>query len=83
MRGKVAPNPDVMKNYMSTLTIHATVAAAVAATRTASDVQEKVAATLSAPTPTTVPLTPTIESASTVKKVLDKVLPLRDLIIQA
>ena len=65
--------------------IDATVAAAVAATRTASDVQEKVAATLSAPTPTTAPPTPTTapptpttESASTVKKILDKVLPLRE-----
>ena len=58
--------------------IDATVSAAVAATRTASDVQEKVAATLSAPTPTTAPPTPTTESASTVKKILDKVLPLRE-----
>ena len=63
--GKVASAPDV----------DATVAAAVAATRTASDVQEKVAATLSAPTPTTVPPapatvspTPAIESASTLKE---------------
>ena len=60
-RGIVAPAPNV----------DATVAAAVAATRTASDVQEKVAATLSAPTPTTAPPTPTTESASTVKKILD------------
>ena len=40
------PNPDVMENYMSTVAINATLAAAVAATRTAIDVQEKVEATL-------------------------------------
>jgi tetratricopeptide (TPR) repeat protein len=53
-------------------------AAAVAATRTANDVQQKVAATMSAPTPTTAPSTPTTEPVSTVKKVLDKVLPLSE-----
>ena len=58
--------------------IDATVAAAVAATRTASDVQERVAATLRAPTPTTAPPTPRTESVSTVKKILDKVIPLSE-----
>ena len=53
------------KNVGSAPNVDATVAAAVAATRTASDVQEKVAATLSAPTPTFQP--PTTESASTIK----------------
>ena len=56
-RGEVAPAPNV----------DSTVAVAVAATRTASDVQEKVALTLSAPTPTTAPPTPTTESASTIQ----------------
>ena len=52
--------------------IDATVSAAVAATRTASDVQEKVAATLMSPP------TPTTESASTVNKILDNVLALSE-----
>ena len=74
--GKVAPNPDVMENYMSTVAINATLAAAVAATRTAIDVQEKVEATLNAPTPTTAPPTPTTESASIVLQSVDQVLAL-------
>ena len=48
--------------------VDATVAAAVAATRAASDVQEKVPPTLSAPTPTKAPPTPTTESASTIQE---------------
>ena len=56
--GEVAPAPN----------FDATVAVAVAATRTASDVQEKVAPTLSAPTSTTAPPTPTTESASTIQE---------------
>ena len=52
-------------NAPSAPNVDATVAAAVAATRTANDVQQKVAATMSAPTATT-------ESASPVKKVIDK-----------
>ena len=55
--GEVAPAPNV----------DATVAVAAAATRTASDVQEKVALTLSAPTSTTAPPTSTTESASTIQ----------------
>ena len=66
--GTVAPAPNV----------DATVAAAVAATRTASDIQEKVAATLSALTPTTAPPILTVESASIVEKLVDKVLPLSE-----
>ena len=54
LRGEVAPAPNV----------DATVAVAVAATRTVGDVQEKVALTLSAPTPTTAPPTSTTESSS-------------------
>jgi len=62
---KVTPAPNV----------DATVAAEVAATRTASDVQEKVAATLSAPTPTTAPPTPTTDSASTIQE-FNKAIPI-------
>ena len=51
---------------------------ALAATRTANDVQEKVAATLRASTQTTAPPDPTTESASTLSKVLDQVLPLSE-----
>jgi tetratricopeptide (TPR) repeat protein len=65
-------------NERSAPNVDATVAAAVAATRTASDVQQKVAATMSAPTLTTAPPTPTTESAPIVKKVLDKVIPLSE-----
>ena len=47
----------------------------VATAVTASDVQEKVPATLSVSAPTTVPPPPTTESGSTVREVVEKALP--------